>query len=223
LGNGGMTKHIVLAAVVTAFAYNVAAASTVRVVDGDTIELSGITYRLHGIDAPEAGQKCAKANGGTWQCGKAAIGALEALAFSGTVECDTRGTDEYSRVIGVCTVDGKGINASMVEAGHAWAFRKFSNDYVEQEGRARGAKRGIWQADTQTAWEYRAARWEVGLQGAPEGCPIKGNISKNGRIYHAPWSPWYKRTKISPNKGERWFCSEAEALKAGWRAPYWGR
>lgn len=199
------------------------AASNVRVVDGDTIELSGITYRLHGIDAPEAGQKCAKANGKTWQCGKSAIAAMEALAFSGTVSCDTRGTDEFSRVIGVCTVDGKDMNAAMVKAGLAWAFRKYSYDYVAQEEKAKAARIGVWQADTQSAESYRSQRWEVGLQTAPKGCPIKGNISKNGHIYHAPWSPWYKRTKVSVNKGERWFCSEAEALKAGWRAPYWGR
>ena len=163
---------------------------------------------------------------GQWRevaCGKAAIGALEALAFSETVLCDTRGTDEFSRVIGVCTVDGKDMNAAMVKAGLAWAFRKYSADYVAQEEKAKSDRVGIWQADTQTAEAYRAQRWEVGLQTAPKGCPIKGNISKNGHIYHAPWSPWYKRTKVSVNKGERWFCSEAEALKAGWRAPYWGR
>ena len=79
---------------------------SVRIVDGDTIVVSGITYRLHGIDAPEAGQRCAKANGKTWQCGKSAIAAMEALAFSGTVECEAKGTDSYSRVIGVCKVDG---------------------------------------------------------------------------------------------------------------------
>ena len=50
-------------------------------------------------------------------------------------------------------------------------------------------------------------------------CRIKGNISDNGRIYHVPGSHWYDRTKISPGKGERWFCSEAEARAAGWRAP----
>jgi hypothetical protein len=32
-----------------------------------------------------------------------------------------------------------------------------------------------------------------------------------------PWSPWYARVKIDESRGERWFCSEAEALAAGWR------
>jgi len=54
----------------------------------------------------------------------------------------------------------------------------------------------------------------------PSGkCVIKGNISENGRIYHVPGSPSYDRTKIDESKGERWFCSEAEARAAGWRPP----
>ena len=51
------------------------------------------------------------------------------------------------------------------------------------------------------------------------GCPIKGNISSRGeRIYHVPGGAYYSRTKISPAKGERFFCSEAEAEASGWRA-----
>ncbi|ANT54355.1 MULTISPECIES: hypothetical protein [Mesorhizobium] len=50
-------------------------------------------------------------------------------------------------------------------------------------------------------------------------CDIKGNISVNTgeRIYHIPGQEHYWETKISPRYGERWFCSEAEAVAAGWR------
>ena len=50
-------------------------------------------------------------------------------------------------------------------------------------------------------------------------CPIKGNISINSgqRIYHVPGQMFYDQTIISPEYGERWFCSEAEARAAGWR------
>jgi hypothetical protein len=50
-------------------------------------------------------------------------------------------------------------------------------------------------------------------------CNIKGNISvKNGeRIYHVPGQKYYVETKIEARRGERWFCSEAEARAAGWR------
>ena len=47
------------------------------------------------------------------------------------------------------------------------------------------------------------------------GCLIKGNISKNGRLYFLPGHPHYERTVIKGDK-ERWFCSEAEAIAAGW-------
>ena len=51
------------------------------------------------------------------------------------------------------------------------------------------------------------------------GCRIKGNISQNGRIYHVPGNLSYEQTKIDESKGERRFCTEAEAREAGWRAP----
>ena len=51
------------------------------------------------------------------------------------------------------------------------------------------------------------------------GCSIKGNISINTgeRIYHMPGQEHYWETKISPQYGERWFCTEDEARAAGWR------
>lgn len=50
-------------------------------------------------------------------------------------------------------------------------------------------------------------------------CNIKGNISvRTGeKIYHVPGQKYYAATKISPEFGERWFCSEKEAKEAGWR------
>lgn len=50
-------------------------------------------------------------------------------------------------------------------------------------------------------------------------CVIKGNISitTGERIYHVPGQEHYAKTTISPQYGERWFCSEAGARAAGWR------
>ncbi|GJL90605.1 sunset domain-containing protein [Hyphococcus sp.] len=52
-----------------------------------------------------------------------------------------------------------------------------------------------------------------------KGCVIKGNVSQNvgARIYHVPGQKYYAGTVISPERGERWFCSESEARQAGWR------
>ena len=52
----------------------------------------------------------------------------------------------------------------------------------------------------------------------PPGCSIKGNISASGeKIYHMPGQKYYADTVISPDKGERWFCTEDEARANGWR------
>lgn len=59
--------------------------------------------------------------------------------------------------------------------------------------------------------------WEAKL-----GCNIKGNISIDSgeKIYHVPGQEYYAQTKISPEYGERWFCTEAEAIMNGWRKSY---
>lgn len=193
----------------------------VRVVDGDTLVLNEITYRLDGIDAPEAGQKCKTPTGKDWSCGTAATKEMARLTTDAVIECEALSQDGYGRTIAVCTADGVDLGATLVRTGFGWAFVKYSDRYVAEEQLARSESIGIWKALSQTAWDYRSAKWDFAAQEAPEGCPIKGNISKNGRIYHPPWSPWYSRTKISVEKGERWFCSEAEAIEAGWRAPHW--
>lgn len=194
-----------------------------RVIDGDTILIKEESIRLEGIDAPEAGQKCNKRRSGKWACGKDAIKVLSRLIKGKTVTCQYERRGTYGRILGYCSAGGVDLNRYMVMNGHAWLFRKYSSKYSSEELRAQKLKFGVWQAPTQTAWDYRAGKWKVAVQVAPKGCPIKGNINrKKERIYHAPWSPWYTRTKVSLKKGERWFCSEADAIKAGWRAPYWG-
>ncbi len=51
-----------------------------------------------------------------------------------------------------------------------------------------------------------------------ESCEIKGNISSSGeKIYHVPGGRFYDQTKVDVLNGERWFCSEEEAVNAGWR------
>ena len=56
--------------------------------------------------------------------------------------------------------------------------------------------------------------------GIEEHCLIKGNINSKGeKIYHVPGSSSYASTKIDTKAGERWFCTEYDALRAGWHAP----
>lgn len=142
------------------------------------------------------------------------------LVAGRAVECEAHELDGYGRrPVATCYADGVDVGKALVEQGLAWAFVKYSTVYAKEEAAARAGKRGVWQGEAQAPWEYRAVKWEVGEQQSPVGCPIKGNINRKGEhIYHPPWSRDYARTKISPEKGERWFCDEAEALAAGWRA-----
>ncbi len=189
-------------------------------IDGDTLLVGGIRVRLEGIDAPEAEQLCSQANGREWRCGADAHRVLVRLVAGAVVRCDERGLDKYKRILGVCRVGNLDINAALVRRGLAWAFVRYSRSYVAVEAEARAARVGIWSGTAQPPWDYRAERWstaEVGSE-APKGCPIKGNVTANGRIYHLPWSPWYGRIRMDGAKGKRWFCSEDEAIAAGWRA-----
>ena len=56
----------------------------------------------------------------------------------------------------------------------------------------------------------------------PDGCDIKGNISISSgeKIYHVPGGTFYDETVIRPEYGERWFCTEQEAINNGWRKSY---
>jgi len=46
---------------------------------------------------------------------------------------------------------------------------------------------------------------------------LKGNINAKGRkIFHTPGQRDYGVTVIDTAHGERWFCSAAEAIAAGW-------
>ena len=89
------------------------------------------------------------------------------------------------------------------------------NSMLGKRKRRSRAGAGLWAGTFDPPWEWRAA---IVAETAPDDCVIKGNISRSGeRIYHLPFQDHYDRTRISEEAGERWFCSEAEALAAGWR------
>jgi micrococcal nuclease len=63
------------------------------------------------------------------------------------------------------------------------------------------------------------AKCPQGCGAPPVSCNIKGNISSSGeKIYHVPGQVNYDDTIIDSSKGERWFCTGAEAQANGWRA-----
>ena len=191
------------------------------VIDGDTMEVGDSRIRLHGIDAPESEQLC-RAGGTSWRCGRQASVALAGRVDGRLVVCDERGRDRYGRTVALCRVDGQDLGAWLVSRGWALAYRRYSTDYATEEASARAARRGVWRGEFVPPWDWRSGVRLTPLRHEHKrddgNCRIKGNISRGGeRIYHLPGGQYYDRARIDPAKGERWFCTEAEARAAGWR------
>ncbi|PBC02700.1 thermonuclease family protein [Mesorhizobium sp. WSM3860] len=200
------------------------------VIDGDTIEIHGQRVRFNGIDAPESRQYCDDTKGFEYPCGRRSAEALDKfLAASRPLQCSFVTWDRYGRFVGSCTrADGTDVAAWMVEHGQALDWPKYSSGaYAAQQAKAQAAKLGLWVGNFQAPWDWRTQRSDdvrapvaptFALGSGNAGCSVKGNISADGeRIYHLPGQKYYSVTIINPAKGERWFCSEAEAVAAGWR------
>jgi len=139
------------------------------------------------------------------------------------------------------------VNEQLVAEGYAQATPyppdvKYENKFAELEAEAREATRGLWSdicvtaspeptlVSTSTPQPTATAEPTptpipttvpppaAAPQQTAGDCNVKGNIASDGeKIFHVPGCASYNATKISPSKGERWFCSEQEALNAGWR------
>jgi endonuclease YncB( thermonuclease family) len=205
----------------------------VQVIDADTWDVGGERVRLFGIDAPEMAQACRDARNETWSCGVWATDRVRARFEGRVVTCERLGPDKYGRTVARCFDDGRDVARDMVVDGLAFAFRRYSSDYVLDEKAAAIRAVGLHAGSVQVPSEFRAGiraeiRAEIRAQArkarylpAPDGCRIKGNISRKGtRIFHLPGQQFYDRTRISATKGERWFCSQSQARAAGWRAAF---
>ena len=92
-----------------------------------------------------------------WQVGVEASRKLLELVTGHEVVCEDRGHDRYGRMIGLCRADGVDIQAAMVRAGMAWAFVKYSRDYVQQEAEAKTDRLGVHEHGCEPPWEWRPA------------------------------------------------------------------
>lgn len=200
-------------------------ANILKVVDGDTIHVQlpdgkKEKVRIIGIDTPET-----KDPRKPVQCfGKEASKQMSKLVNGKTVVLErnpAEDRDKYKRLLRYISLNGEDIGASMVRGGYAFSYKKFPHPrlatYNQLEREARGALRGLWGS----ACDYQSTTPVSGSKTSPNPpiqgeCKIKGNISKE-KIYHLPGCGSYKKTIIETDKGERWFCTEAEAVAAGWR------
>lgn len=185
-----------------------------RVIDGDTVELEGgVKVRYIGIDTPETSDP----RTGVQCFGKEATKRNKKLVEGKKVflEKDVSETDKYGRTLRYVWVSDRLVNEILVKEGYAFSSPyppdvKYQNRLNRAEVQARNSSIGMWGSCKFVTGEKTTL---------PTGdCVIKGNISSSGeKIYHLPGQKYYNRTVISESKGERWFCSEAEAQKSGWR------
>ncbi len=194
-----------------------------RVIDADTLEISGQRIRLGGIDAPEMRETCLRADGRRWACGQWATAQARALLEGQRLRCIDLGARTHRRVVGRCYLAGRDIAVLLIEAGAARPCLRHARDqgqdaaYTAAEARALRARAGIFGGPLNPPAGFCIDRGIV-QDTAPfaHSCAIKGNVSANGRIYHLPGQRDYERVSMD-KPGVRWFCSESAAQAAGWR------
>lgn len=208
-----------------------------EVVDWDTVRMYNVSdkkvkaYRLVWIDAPE---NTSLRYGYTEKYGDQAKEYLKELLDNKILSIEYDETqwkqDKYDRELVFLFADDINVWEQMIAAWYAKEFTynkvyKYQSLYREAQARARDQKLWIWnmQKIESNTEKSKAAvaltsdkfvdqenpRWE---------CVIKWNINSDWvKIYHYPGCQSYTKTKISENRGEQYFCSEQEALAAGWR------
>ena len=138
-------------------------AQVIKITDGDSITVRAGTWsgtgdenvkiRLAEIDAPERGQP--------W--GDRSRRELTSLVAGKTVIVQPKGKDRYGRTIAHIVIDGRDVNAVMIERGAAWAYRAYLEDQslIVAEAQAKSGGVGLWalpQSQRLPPWEYRAAQ-----------------------------------------------------------------
>jgi micrococcal nuclease len=202
----------------------------VRVIDGDTIEVlighEKKTIRYIGINTPETVHPSKPA-----ECfGREASDRNKALVEGKYVrlEKDISETDKYGRLLRYVYVGDLMINEALVEGGYAYASTyppdvKYTDVFLKSEKSARENKRGLWSSactdDSLAPSTAPSTPATVPTSAPPPGqCTIKGNINADDeKIYHMIGCQSYSKTIINESAGEQWFCTEQEALDAGWR------
>jgi micrococcal nuclease len=127
----------------------VTAAEVVRIVDGDTVEVSpGGSVRLIGIDTPERG-RCYAQEATNRQ---AALTAGQTVFLEADPSQDDR--DRYNRLLRyIWLPDGRMVNALLVAEGYAYEYTyrepyRYTEQFMQLEHEAYRSGLGLWAAAT---------------------------------------------------------------------------
>ena len=147
-----MKKFIII--FLTLFWSSISLANNLKIVDGDTIILNGEKIRFSGIDTPELKQTCLN-NNKVVNCGKTAKILLVNKIGNETPKCITEGKDQYNRTLAECFVNGESLSKYLVRSGYAFAYRKYSTKFVNDEEFAKINKIGMWSMTFKYPWDFR--------------------------------------------------------------------
>ena len=134
--------------------YNDVKSIEVKVIDGDTIHLNGEKIRFTGIDTPELKQTCNKDNK-IIPCGIEARKLLIDKISDNNVKCKREGKDQYKRTLAECFVNNLSLSSYLVRKGYAFAYRKYSKKFIDDENYARENNLGMWSMNFEYPWDWR--------------------------------------------------------------------
>jgi endonuclease YncB( thermonuclease family) len=174
--------------------------------------------RLEGIRMLDEEQTCSRSGGSFFDCGTAAKRYLEKLLRgSRTVRCSIAGESNGIRS-GQCSAGGVDIGARLVSQGFAFTDGGLFAGYAAEETAAKTSNAGLWDGEPERPDEWRERVFREAAKDAPGNCPIKGRVQSGRKTYSLPHQLGYARITIREKRGDRWFCSEADAQSAGFQA-----
>ena len=141
-----MTK-IIWTLVLVFITYNTSFADNLKIIDGDTIVLNGEKIRFSGIDTPDQ----------EVECGLFAKTLLVKKIGNNTPKCIIEGEDVYKRTLAECFINDESLSKFLVRSGYAFAYRKYSDKFIEDEEFAKANKLGMWSMTFQYPWDFRKA------------------------------------------------------------------
>ena len=122
---------------------------------------------------------------------------LETLALHKHAVLKNIVTDDYGRQLADVLASQTFLNSYMVTNG----FARSSGEYKDVQDTAKTRKLGIWS--------------DACRKTSNPDCSIKGNRKNGAKTFHLPDCKNYDQTIVDESYGDQWFCTEKEALAAG--------
>ena len=198
----GLLKKVIVGGVISStlglgFWASQAFYTVTKVIDGDTFVTAEKQYvRLDSVNAPEMGSCLSEES----------KEALSKLVLGKKVYIKVTYINGMRLIASVYTTDGN-VGQKMLAKGLATFADKGTqtkNGLLETANLAKERKLGVY---SETCTQL------VNLSNPK--CNIKGNTTGDKHLYRYPGCQSYSQTVVELHMGDKWFCSDKEAKKAG--------